>query len=122
MKRFKPTFEFKDENGILREVIRRGNYKQLNEAIRYKGRGSGGHYHKIDEELFYVMTGKVQVKVFNIKTKEKIEFVAGPAEGFIIEPYELHDFFYLEDTMMTVLHSLPFDKDSPDIYEYDEKE
>ena len=118
MKRFKPVFEFRDRKGILREVIRRDNWRQMNEAIRYKGQSSGHHYHKVDEELFYVLSGKIQVEIINIKTKEKTKFTAGPTEGFIVEPYEVHSFFYIEDTVLIAMHSLPFDKNNPDIYDY----
>jgi dTDP-4-dehydrorhamnose 3,5-epimerase-like enzyme len=118
MIRFKPTFEFEDEKGILREVIRRDNFKQMNEAIRHKGQSSGHHYHKVDEELFYIISGRMNVEITNIKTKEKTEFTAGPKEGFIVEPNEVHSFFYPEDTILIAMHSLPFDKDNPDIHEY----
>lgn len=118
MIRFKPTFEYEDERGILREVIRRDNYRQLNEAIRHKGQNHGLHYHKTNEELFYIISGKVQVKIINVKTKKKTEFIANATEGFIIEPYEVHDIHYLEDTIFIVLHSLPFNKDNSDIHIY----
>lgn len=118
MIRFKPTFEFEDRRGILREVIRRDNYRQLNEVRRHKGQNHGLHYHKINEELFYIISGKVKVEIINVETKEKTEFIAKETEGFIVEPYEVHNFIYLEDTIFIVLHSRPFDKDHSDIHEY----
>lgn len=116
MKRFKPLFECKDERGVLREVIRFDQFRQFNEALRLKGQEHESHYHKKDEELFYVMYGKVEVKVENKNTGEKWHFTALPGEGFIVYPYESHSFYFLEDTLFAVLHSSQFDKNNPDIY------
>ncbi len=116
----KPDFEFEDERGPFKEIIRGDEWKELNFAIRWKGVNSGNHYHKKTKELFYVIEGKGSVKIKNIKTGEEKDYPFKENDILIVEPYELHNLDYEADTKFAILLSEPYNKDEPDIFE-DEK-
>jgi len=116
----KPAFEFEDERGIFKEIIRGEGWEELNFAVRYKGVNSGNHYHKKTLELFYVISGKGNVKIKNINTGEEKIYQFSKNDIFIVEPYEMHNLDYEEDTTFAILLSIPHNKDNPDIFEYED--
>ncbi len=120
MRILKPEFEHNDKRGVFREIIRGDEWKELNYAMRRKGVNSGNHYHKSAKELFYVIRGDVTVHLENVKTGDKQTHHFTGNDVFIVEPYELHNFEYHEDTEFAILLSVPYDAKNPDLYERDE--
>lgn len=101
MKRIKPDFEFGDERGKLVQLIHDG-YKQVNVITSKAGFQRGGHYHKINNEAFFVVSGKFDVILRKDNQKEKYTFSSG--EMFCIPPHVAHDFIYLEDTTLVSMY------------------
>lgn len=98
LKIFKTDFHFEDERGTIDQLIHDG-YKQINVITSKKGVIRGNHYHKLNDEAFYVVSGSLELTV-NGKTHT---FHAG--DFFGIEPGDMHSFLYLEDTTLVSMYS-----------------
>ena len=118
IKKLDVDFLHTDERGTICQVssipITQVNYLFTKRAAK-----RGCHYHKINREIFYVIDGNLEVTVEKSgdKTSKQIySFVTG--DLFLVEPFTVHDFNFLEDTKMLVMYDkgveLP-DK-SKDIY------
>lgn len=112
----KPNFEHKDERGTLREITRGQKWHQLNEYERKKGSIAGNHYHKTFDEFFFIIRGRVDVKICDITTNKTEEFVAKAGDAFVVNKNEVHAFKFMEDTIFITLLSENFDESNPDIY------
>ena len=113
----KPNFEHKDQRGVLREVVRGKQWKQLNEYERKKGSIVGNHYHKKLEEFFYIIRGKAQVRIENITTGKTEDFIVSAGEAFNVSINEVHALKFLEGTIFIPILSKDFDENNPDIYD-----
>ncbi len=91
-------FNFEDERGSIVQLIHQG-YKQINVITSKKGVFRGGHYHKENEEAFYIVSGELNVVV----NGEEYHFSAG--DFFGIEAYDMHSFTFLEDTVLVSMYS-----------------
>lgn len=98
LKVIKTDFEFTDERGTLVQLIHEG-YRQINVITSRKGVVRGGHYHKQNEEAFYIVSGELEVEV----NGETARFQAG--DFFGIEPFDMHSFRFLEDTVLVSMYS-----------------
>ena len=98
-----PDFIHKDDRGQLTQLVRDG-FNQVNVIFSKKGAIRGGHYHKINEEAFYIIDGKCKVEVSNKQgMNETYEFRKG--DMFKICPFTLHGFEYMEDTLLVSMYS-----------------
>lgn len=98
LKVIKTDFAFTDERGTLVQLIHEG-YRQINVITSRKGVVRGGHYHKQNEEAFYIVSGELDVEV----NGETTRFKAG--DFFGIEPFDMHSFRFLEDTVLVSMYS-----------------
>ncbi len=103
IEKIKPNFEFKDERGALVQLVREG-FSQFNVITSHKNVIRGGHYHKLNTEAFYIVSGKCIVKAENVKgEREEVLFCAG--DMFKIDPSVMHSFEYLEETLLVSMYS-----------------
>ena len=115
IKILEPDFTFKNDSGLLVQLVHDG-FKQVNTIYSQKGSVRGGHYHKYNEEAFYIITGSFKITVWKDDAKETYEFHAG--EMFLINPYVFHTFEYLEDTWLVSMYSngVELDENTKDIW------
>lgn len=112
----KPDFSFKDDRGDIKQLVHKG-YFQVNVISSFKGAVRGGHFHKKNEEAFYIISGKCTVIVENSDGyKEEYQFKEG--DMFKIYPYAKHGFVYLEDTILVSMYSqgIEFENGKMDSY------
>ena len=112
MQRLNVEFVRNDERGMLIQV-NTGEWKQVNYLLINKNQEFGGHYHKHKRELFYVIKGELNVQIIDKKGGQNVNLKSG--ECVLIEPYDIHTLFAVEDSEIVELLSEPFDKG--DIYE-----
>ena len=62
LKRLSCDFSFHDERGSLTQLVH-GGYGQVNVITSKKGALRGGHYHKLNEEAFYIVSGSLELTV-----------------------------------------------------------
>ena len=79
LKVLKTDFHFADERGTIDQLIHEG-YKQINVITSKKGVIRGGHYHKLNDEAFYIISGSLNLTVGD----SRYTFYAG--DFFGIEP------------------------------------
>lgn len=96
-----PNFKFGDERGLLVQLVREG-YKQVNVVTSKKGYKRGGHYHKLNHEVFYIVRGAVDVTARCDGKEEIHHFEVG--DMFDIPPMVSHDFDFLDDTILIGLY------------------
>jgi len=117
----KPNFVHEDDRGILREITRGHQWRQLNEYERKKGSIVGNHYHKTFEEFFFIIKGACTVKIVHMDTKKEEEFKANEGDAFRIFQMEAHTIKFDEDTIFITLLSENFDSNSPDLHPFEIK-
>lgn len=98
LKKIKPDFCFEDDRGVIVQLVHKG-YAQINVITSKKGVVRGGHYHKENEEAFYILSGKLEVTV----NEEKQVYSAG--DFFGIEANDMHSFEFLADTLLISMYS-----------------
>lgn len=111
LKRILCDFSFEDERGVLIQLVHDG-WKQINVITTRKGVVRGNHYHKCNDEAFYIISGACRVTV----GEESVIFRSG--DFFKIEPFDVHSFDYLEDTVIVSMYSdgVELPNGSKDIY------
>ncbi|WP_022755096.1 cupin domain-containing protein [Butyrivibrio fibrisolvens] len=108
IERLKPDFTHKDDRGTLTQLIRRG-YSQINVITSKGGVFRGGHYHELNTEAFYIVSGRCRVTVRKDGKTQTEEFSTG--DFFRVGPYVTHDFDYLEDSVLVTMYSLGVELD-----------
>lgn len=113
----KPDFQFKNESGLLVQLVR-DEWKQVNVISSVKGSVRGGHYHKYNKEAFYLIKGAFGLDVWNEEgVHEQYCFKSG--DMFMVKENISHKFAYTEDTILVALYSqgVELDNDSKDIWD-----
>jgi dTDP-4-dehydrorhamnose 3,5-epimerase-like enzyme len=77
----------------------------------------GNHYHKETRELFFIISGEIEVVIDDLKSGEHLEMSVGKGDVFIIEPYELHTFHTKTDAQWINMLSKPIDAQNPDFHQ-----
>lgn len=101
LKILEPDFKHVDERGSLTQLIHKG-FHQVNVICSEKDSQRGGHYHKINTEAFYVISGNFLLNLRFHEQKEQYQF--GQGDMFLIEPYVFHDFSFLDRTTLVSLY------------------
>ena len=97
-----PDFKFENENGLLVQLVHDG-WKQINAIFSKAGGVRGGHYHKYNQEAFYVLSGSFKLIVWKDTVKE--EYQIQPGTFFTIPAHVFHTFEYTQDTWLISMYS-----------------
>ena len=98
LKILKTDFHFLDERGTIEQLVHDG-YRQFNVITSKKGVIRGQHYHKLNNEAFYIVSGTLKLTVGSD------EYFFKTGDFFGIEPYDMHSFEYMEDTILVSMYS-----------------
>ena len=98
----KPDFVFENEAGSLKQLVHDG-WKQFNVITSVAGAVRGNHYHKYNEEGFYIIQGSFKLIVW--KGDEREEYQIKTGDMFLVPPYIFHTFEYIEDTVLVSMYS-----------------
>jgi dTDP-4-dehydrorhamnose 3,5-epimerase-like enzyme len=110
-----------DSRGGFLGIINKYTWGEINFVRTKAGVVRGNHYHRYTKELFYVLSGEIQIDVKNIVSNEEHHFLAKPDMVFIIDPYEVHTFTTIEDSTWLNMLSHRLDEKSPDFFKLREK-
>ena len=103
LKILKPDFVFEDERGIISQITHE-SFGQINAVFTKKGALRGNfHYHKTTEEVFFIISGEVEVEVYLDEIREKHIFKAG--DMFLVPKQVRHSFSFLQDTYLVGLYT-----------------
>lgn len=103
IKILQPDFCFEDDRGNLVQLVHEG-YQQYNILFSKKGAERGSHYHKQNDEAFYVIMGTLHLKVMDQEEKEET-YIFQTGEMFMIPSFVTHSFSYDEDTFLASMYS-----------------
>lgn len=98
-----PNFVYRDERGSMAQLVHEG-YRQVNVITSKAGSFRGGHYHRLNREAFYVVSGKLRLVAHKGTVKETRNFSEG--DMFAILPFVTHDFFYITDSVLIGLYDV----------------
>lgn len=112
----KPDFLFEDNRGSLVQLVH-DNFKQFNIIKSKKGVIRGDHYHKLNREAFYIISGKLELVLE--KDGETEGHIFGAGDMFVIKPYIMHSFYFIQDTVLASMYDLGVELEDgkKDIYE-----
>ena len=115
IKLMKPDFVFDDERGSLCQLVHEG-YSQFNIVFSKKGVFRGDHYHKENNEVFYVINGLFELIASQNGIVENYTFTEG--DMFLVPPYVVHSFSYKEDSLLAAMYDIGVEHSdgSKDIY------
>lgn len=97
-----PDFIHQNENGVLTQLVRSG-FRQVNVIESKAGGSRGGHFHKQNQEAFFVVQGTFRLSVSRNDKQETYQFQKG--DMFSIPAYVKHSFDFGEDTILVSMYS-----------------
>ena len=112
----RPDFVFDDDRGRITQIVH-GGYDQVNAVFTRAGAVRGGfHFHKQNDEVFYIIKGRTRVTAE--KDGEREEYVFSAGDMFRINRLVRHSFDYLEDTYLVGMYTgrVELDCGGKDIY------
>lgn len=95
----KTDFEHRDERGALVQIFREG-WRQVNIIQTVAKANRGGHYHRSNRELFYVIEGSFKLTCKSLTSGLTQSVDVQKQDLFIIPPYVAHSFYFPEDTLL----------------------
>ena len=104
----KVDFEFSDDRGVLKQLCHDG-WRQVNYLFTKKGVFRGNHYHKENQEAFYIIDGEIDLVLE--KDGKKEEYTVKTGDFFIIKPFAIHSMTFKKDTSMIALYDKGVEKD-----------
>lgn len=102
IKILKPDFEFKDDRGSLIQLVHAG-YRQFNIIFSQAGALRGGHFHRQNEEAFYIIDGDLILLAEKDGIRENYHFHKGAM--FQIPRNVLHSFQFKANTLLASMYS-----------------
>ena len=102
-----PDFVFSDDRGQLVQLVHDG-YRQVNFISSHAGERRGGHYHRSNRELFYVISGSLELEVWSACENEggsKAHYVFGSGSMFEIAENVMHSFHFIKDTNLISMYT-----------------
>jgi dTDP-4-dehydrorhamnose 3,5-epimerase-like enzyme len=105
-----------DDRGSFNGIVNKYTWGEINHITTKKDVVRGDHYHRYTKELFYILSGKIRVEIEHLVTEEAHDFVAEAGMAFIVDPYEVHKFTTLEDSVWLNMLSHRMDDGNPDFF------
>lgn len=115
MQKLSPYFENQDERGGFWGITQ-DPWAEVNFIETKADQIRGSHYHKETRELFFIISGEIEVVIEGLNSGEHLEMVVRKGDVFIIEPYELHTFRTISDARWINMLSRPIDQQNPDFH------
>jgi hypothetical protein len=91
-------------------------WREINFFYTRAGMTRGGHYADKSCELVFLMKGRVDVTLQNVKDpREVVRLTLLPGEGVIVPPFVCRTFTYVEDGEAIACRDVPHDETGPDL-------
>ena len=97
----KPDFEFSDDRGLLVQLVHDG-YKQVNMCFSKGNTYRGGHFHRVNKETFYIVSGACEITASLDGKSKKYSFSKG--DMFTVNENVVHSIYYPVDTTLIVMY------------------
>ena len=121
MEVLKSYFSKSDERGGFTGITQE-TWAEVNFIETSADQVRGNHYHKETRELFFIISGDIDVTIKNLRSGEQTEQSFTKGDIFIIEPYELHTFHTRTDAQWINMLSKAMDQSNPDFHHVDHQQ
>ena len=121
MQKVSPYISRLDERGGFLGITRE-SWAEVNFIETRANQVRGNHYHKETRELFFIVSGEIEVVIDDLKSDKHFDLSFRKGDVFIIEPYELHTFRTRTDAQWINMLSKPMDPQNPDFHHVANKE
>lgn len=113
----KLDYFFEDDRGRLVQLVH-GGYEQINVLVSHKGVYRGGHYHKISQEIFFVISGSVELTLEDLDGTNRQTRLFRENDFFQIRSNKVHRMYFPEDCVMVGMYDRCIEKGNgeKDIY------
>jgi len=98
-----PDFQFQDHRGSLVQLVH-GGWNQVNVIKSNSNEIRGGHFHSLNNECFYVISGSFELRTECIKTKKCESQILKEGDFFLIPPNIVHSFNFKEETVLVSMY------------------
>jgi len=117
----KNHISFEDERGIMKGIINFGKWEELNFFRTKQNQIRGLHYHKVTDELFIILKGKIIIELSSVNFKgqligESKSILVKKDDVFIIPKNTYHIFKIIEDSEWINALSQKIESENPDIH------
>ena len=116
MQKLSPYVKRVDDRGGFCGITQE-RWAEVNFVETAAGQVRGNHYHKETRELFFIISGEIEIIVTDLRSGERTEMSVTKGDIFIIEPYELHTFRTKTDAQWLNMLSKPHDPQDPDFHQ-----
>jgi dTDP-4-dehydrorhamnose 3,5-epimerase-like enzyme len=116
MRMIEPYFRFQDERGGITGLLQGMALREVNFIHSQAGTVRGGHYHRSTQEVFCILSGRIEVSLTDLQGRPTGSFTVAAGQVFLVEPGEVHTFRILEDSTWINLLDQPMDPAAPDIH------
>jgi dTDP-4-dehydrorhamnose 3,5-epimerase-like enzyme len=116
MQKLSPYITRLDERGGFLGITQE-SWAEVNFIETRANQVRGNHYHKETRELFFIVSGEIEVVIDDLNSGEHLELSFSKGDVFIIEPYELHTFRTRTDAQWINMLSKPMDPRDPDFHQ-----
>ena len=115
MLKLTPYIKFADERGGLLGITQEP-WAEANFIETKANQVRGGHYHKETRELFFIVSGEIDITIKDLRSGESFQIAVNKGDIFVIEPYELHTFNVRTDASWINMLSKAHDQQNPDFH------
>lgn len=99
----KPDFTFEDDRGTITQITHQP-FAQTNAVFTKAGQVRGDfHYHRFSKEIFFVISGEIELHVKSDNQYETMLFKAG--DMFLIPENVKHRFDFVRDTYLVAFYT-----------------
>ena len=116
MQKLSPYFKRLDERGGFLGITQE-SWAEVNFIETRANQVRGNHYHKETRELFFIVSGEIEVVIEDLNSGKHSELSFRKGDVFIIEPYEVHTFRTRTDAQWINMLSKPMDLQNPDFHQ-----
>jgi dTDP-4-dehydrorhamnose 3,5-epimerase-like enzyme len=116
MQKLSPYITRLDERGGFLGITQE-RWAEVNFIETQANQVRGNHYHKETRELFFIVSGEIEVVIEDLNSGEHLELSFSKGDIFIIEPFELHTFCTRTDAQWINMLSKPMDQQNPDFHQ-----
>ncbi len=99
----KPDFTHTDEKGSLVELVHKG-WSQVNYITANVGTVRGNHYHKENDEAFFIISGKIKLTLETLDKSIQEIYELGANDFFKVNNGIIHILEFLEPTALIALY------------------
>jgi len=116
MQKLLPYMTILDERGGFLGITQE-SWAEVNFIETRANQVRGNHYHKETRELFFIISGEIDVVIHDLNSGKHLEVLVSKGDVFIIEPYELHTFHTRTEAQWLNMLSKPVDPQNPDFHQ-----